>query len=66
LLATEFLYDHMQAQPHVRNWTHLLARYKELYLLEVDAEPQNWDRTFRQAVRRCRERLAHDGSTPPM
>jgi hypothetical protein len=50
----------------VRNWTHLLARYKELYLLEVDAEPQNWDRTFRQAVRRCRERLAHDGSTPPM
>lgn len=59
LICNEFLLGEMRADPGLTSYNHLRPRWLELYTEQMGCEPANKEKSFREAVRKCRARLRH-------
>ena len=60
LIANQFLLDAMRAQPGLASYNHLRPRWLVLYVAQMGREPDNVEKAFREAVRKCRARLKRE------
>ena len=61
LLANDWLLNKIRSMPDPNApCRHLRAHWQELYLQQMGVPPENWDKSFREAVRKCRARLKRE------
>ena len=58
LRCNVWLFDQISVLPDPRQCSHLKPHWKELYMEQVGAEPDSWDKSFHAAARYCRILIA--------